>query len=390
MAAARLSIEHIMPQTLSEEWRALLQEQGENPDVVRDELVHTLGNLTLTGYNGELSNNPFERKRQIYGASNLRMNRALVESETWGRTQILARSNELAGRIVEIWPAPVPGSRGAVLGFDWSRVDAAVIAIPEGSWTTYGDLALLGGTSPQSVGNRMASAAAPVGAHRVLDAQGRINSGFRWPDAGDTPDLTTVLEAEGLGFGEDGMADRDRRLNVLQLARLISYEFEQDELDRLSRLYSEPQGRDGTGPWLSDGRSWHLQQAPACGEIMLMLERLITEALPDAPVASWAQKYYIAWRTPEGRIWLALHHRQHWVWLEFNQPAFTGEEAADALSFALVPAGATPDMKQSGRPQVQAGNGKVWIQVKASGDVDGPTGVVLSRLLTQTWVKIAG
>jgi hypothetical protein len=58
--------------------------------------VHTLGNLTLTAFNGTLSNNPFERKRQIYGASHLELNRALAEQDAWGRDEILARADELA------------------------------------------------------------------------------------------------------------------------------------------------------------------------------------------------------------------------------------------------------------------------------------------------------
>jgi hypothetical protein len=47
---ADLSIEHILPQTLSDEWREHLAQLGQDADTVRDELVHTLGNLTLTAY----------------------------------------------------------------------------------------------------------------------------------------------------------------------------------------------------------------------------------------------------------------------------------------------------------------------------------------------------
>jgi hypothetical protein len=159
-ANAKLTIEHIMPQTLSDEWRAVLRAQGIDPDQVRDELLHTLGNLTLTGYNTKLSNDLFARKQQIYQGSSLQMNHSIAEASTWGRSEILARADDLAERIVKIWPPPAPGARGVPGGgFDWSRIDAAVSAIPAGRWTTYGDLAQLGGTSPQPVGNRMASSA---------------------------------------------------------------------------------------------------------------------------------------------------------------------------------------------------------------------------------------
>ena len=105
-AATKLTIEHILPQTLSEAWRAHLLELGQDPDEVY-ELRHTLGNLTLTAFNGELSNDPFERKRQIYGDSGLRLNRALAEGSTWGREDILKRADELAEKAIRLWPAPL-------------------------------------------------------------------------------------------------------------------------------------------------------------------------------------------------------------------------------------------------------------------------------------------
>src|SRR5215204_1491513 len=75
------------------------------PDEVHAELVHTLGNVTLTAYNGTLSNNPFERKQEIYEESNLQMNKALVDDDAWGRDEILARADVLAERAITIWPA---------------------------------------------------------------------------------------------------------------------------------------------------------------------------------------------------------------------------------------------------------------------------------------------
>ena len=84
-----LQIEHVMPQTLSPEWREHLESLGQDPDRVHDELVHTLGNLTLTAFNGTLSNNPFERKQQIYGASHLELNQSLSENQAWGERRSL-------------------------------------------------------------------------------------------------------------------------------------------------------------------------------------------------------------------------------------------------------------------------------------------------------------
>ena len=61
--SAKLSIEHIMPQSLTEEWRKALAADGEDPNGIHEELLHVLGNLTITAYNGKLSNHPFERKQ---------------------------------------------------------------------------------------------------------------------------------------------------------------------------------------------------------------------------------------------------------------------------------------------------------------------------------------
>ncbi len=54
------TIEHIMPQTLTEEWE---RDLGENFQAIHEKYLHTIGNLTLTGYNKEYNNKPFKEKR---------------------------------------------------------------------------------------------------------------------------------------------------------------------------------------------------------------------------------------------------------------------------------------------------------------------------------------
>ena len=83
-ATADLTIEHVMPHALSHEWRDHLESLGQDPDEVHQTYVHTLGNLTLTAFNGTLSNNPFDRKRQIYSGSHLELNRALADRRGLG------------------------------------------------------------------------------------------------------------------------------------------------------------------------------------------------------------------------------------------------------------------------------------------------------------------
>jgi len=216
--ASTLEIEHIMPQTLTSEWRAQL---GEDADAIHSELVHTLGNLTLTAFNGTLSNNPFQRKQEIYGASHLELNRVLANGEVWGREQILARADALAQRIASIWPAPLPGIVDAPRGFDWTRVDAAMAAIPAGRWTAYGDLAELGGTSAQPVGNHVLTLGPDTHAYRVLLYDGTVADNFRWRDRDDRRDVRAVLAAEGVRFDAAGRAEQAQRIGAAQLAALI-------------------------------------------------------------------------------------------------------------------------------------------------------------------------
>ena len=231
---ANLQIEHIMPQTLSAEWRAHLTELGQDPDEVHDELVHTLGNVTLTAYNGTLSNNPFERKQEIYGESNLQMNKALLENDAWGRDEILARADVLAERAIAIWPAPIPGITSGADGFDWSRIDAAIASIPAGRWTNYGALAELAGTSAQAVGNYVANHTEATNAYRVLSAYGAVSESFHWSDENDEREPRQVLEAEGVSFSDDGYASQDQWLSPEELATLV--EAPEEALDEDSTL----------------------------------------------------------------------------------------------------------------------------------------------------------
>jgi alkylated DNA nucleotide flippase Atl1 len=389
LTVAKLTIEHIMPQTLSEQWINELAASGNDPTTTQEELVHTLGNLTLTAYNGVLSNNPFERKRQIYGDSNLQLNKALVDSPRWGRTQILARADELAERIIEIWPGPLPGSKGAQIGFDWSRIDAAVAAIPAGQWTTYGDLAMLGGTSAQAVGNRMTTNSALTNAYRVLDSQGRVAAAFKWDDPNDKRDPVDVLSGEGVVFGDDGTADPSQRLNAYQLALLIEYEFDPEELERLRRLYSlkpPPSEANSDSPWLSDGKAWHLSRASAITKEILeeLLEMIGDVTAGQQP--NWNQKHYISW-TNGSRIWMSAHPRKHWVWLALHRTPFTAATAAVRLGWVNVAPGESLLKKSDGPPQVQgsADGSTVWLQIRAFGNLTGETGAELRTLFAETW-----
>jgi alkylated DNA nucleotide flippase Atl1 len=105
-------------------------------------------------------------------------------------------------------------------GFDWSRVEAAIAAIPVGRWTSYGDLAEMGGTAAQAVGNFVADRGTGSNFHRVLSADSSVSPAFHWHDPGDDRNVQEVLTAEGVDF-EDARASHAQRITSNELASLI-------------------------------------------------------------------------------------------------------------------------------------------------------------------------
>jgi len=95
-----LTIEHIMPQTLSEWWQAHL---GEAWEETHELFLHTIGNLTLTAYNREMSNDEFIAKKKIYDESHLELNRYFKNLTCWSSDEIERRSEHLAKKALEIW-----------------------------------------------------------------------------------------------------------------------------------------------------------------------------------------------------------------------------------------------------------------------------------------------
>ncbi|MCX4391278.1 DUF262 domain-containing protein [Micromonospora peucetia] len=217
----KATIEHVLPQTLTDEWRQMLAADlgpDENLDEMHEALLHTLGNLTLTGYNPELGNKPFAAKRAKLEKSGIRLSRQIADQRQWGRPEILARADAMADRVIKEWPGPTEqaGNQSEV---PWDLMTKALAELPAGSWTTYGDLAALIGTAPMPVGTRLANHPAP-NAHRVLQAEGTVAPGFRWlePDRADDP--REVLRVEGVTFDQQGRADQAQRIRTEELAQL--------------------------------------------------------------------------------------------------------------------------------------------------------------------------
>jgi alkylated DNA nucleotide flippase Atl1 len=231
-AAADLTVEHVLPQSPALQWMEQLAEETDDrqtPEDLHASLVHTLGNLTLSADNAKLSNHPFRRKQEILDSSALRMNQAIAEQERWGKREILARADELADRAVTLWPGPVAGTIPADDEWiGWKDLRAALLAMPTGTWTTYGDLAALIGTHAVPVGQHLATKAGLHGAYRVLTSDGRVAAGFRWLDGTQSGDARTVLEADGVPFDEAGRARRSHRLTTADLAALTGKDVEDD------------------------------------------------------------------------------------------------------------------------------------------------------------------
>jgi alkylated DNA nucleotide flippase Atl1 len=230
VSTAEYSIEHIMPQNenLSPEWQA---ELGPDWLSVHERLLHTLGNLTLTGYNPEYSDRPFADKRDMAGGfreSPLRLNQGLGQLDRWDATSIEARAARLARHAVDIWRRPTLGD--GVLsryrerfteksGFDWTMTHAILEAIPEGNWTSYHNLAEAAGTSAQAVGNHLATCGHCPNPHRVLTWDGRVADNFRWLEPGDDRSPSEILRTEGVRIN-DSVADMEQQLVVEDLLAL--------------------------------------------------------------------------------------------------------------------------------------------------------------------------
>jgi len=106
--AENYTIEHILPQNqnVSIQWQ---NELGEDWERTKAKYLHSLGNLSLTGYNSELSDRPFSDKKTIPGGfdtSPLFLNESVRAETKWNEEAILRRASKLAERACLVWKAP--------------------------------------------------------------------------------------------------------------------------------------------------------------------------------------------------------------------------------------------------------------------------------------------
>lgn len=98
-----LEIEHIMPKTLNNDWK---RDLGSGWEDIHEKYLHTIGNLTLTGYNPELSNKSFSSKLPIYKDSKIELSKNLKNYQKWDKVAIEERTNDLITRAAKLWVCP--------------------------------------------------------------------------------------------------------------------------------------------------------------------------------------------------------------------------------------------------------------------------------------------
>lgn len=106
LSEKKITIEHIMPQTLSEKWKQAL---GQDWERIHQQYLHTMANLTLTGYNSQYSNLTFVQKRDIekgFNDSAFRLNNFLKSCAKWTEDEMKQRQTELLKVFMQLWPMP--------------------------------------------------------------------------------------------------------------------------------------------------------------------------------------------------------------------------------------------------------------------------------------------
>jgi uncharacterized protein with ParB-like and HNH nuclease domain len=98
--AGNLTIEHVVPQTINKEWEGYL---GNGLEIIQNEYLHTIGNLTITGYNPQLSNNSFDKKKKIYKNSKIKIIEELASIDKFTLEKIKERAGNFSEIASKIW-----------------------------------------------------------------------------------------------------------------------------------------------------------------------------------------------------------------------------------------------------------------------------------------------
>jgi hypothetical protein len=114
----KLTVEHIMPQTITPKWQIDL---GSNWELVHNKWLHTLANLMLTAYNSKYSNRSFAEKKTIedgFDSSPLAVNQYIAKFNLWNEDALEERTKWLKKQIAQIWKYPQTTLSLSIENFD--------------------------------------------------------------------------------------------------------------------------------------------------------------------------------------------------------------------------------------------------------------------------------
>ena len=118
-----VTIEHVMPQTLSDDWK---KELGPEWERIHQQYLHTMANLTLTGYNSQYSNLPFKTKKVMekgFLESAYRLNNFIKACDKWTEDEMRSRLSELTEVASRLWPIPNSNFQPALESVDSASLD---------------------------------------------------------------------------------------------------------------------------------------------------------------------------------------------------------------------------------------------------------------------------
>ena len=101
-----LTVEHVLPQSLSEAWKKYLGLSREELAVLQRDYTNRIGNLTLTAYNSEMSNKLYDEKKKDMDFSRLVLNQYFKDVQVWNQEEIIKRGKAIAELALKLWPFP--------------------------------------------------------------------------------------------------------------------------------------------------------------------------------------------------------------------------------------------------------------------------------------------
>jgi len=99
----KVTIEHIMPQTLEDSWKV---ELGEHFSEIHKTYLHNIGNLILTEFNSEIGNKPFEEKKKKLATSSLNYRLDIINRNTWNEESIKEHQKNMVKWFLSTFPLP--------------------------------------------------------------------------------------------------------------------------------------------------------------------------------------------------------------------------------------------------------------------------------------------